>query len=126
MGLSITFKYFALLFLVISTVFSAQANVNPRNTSKTNTEQKVNEEQIPEQEQVQANEKEEVVEGNETLEGSESNKPNSSLNYFFYMIIKVKFENLFKFPDRNSPQSSTGINLINMNHLGGYFDQARI
>lgn len=126
MGLSNNFKYFALLLLVISTVFSAQANVNPRNTSKTNTEQKVNQEQIPQQEQVQANEKEETVEGNETREEVESNKPNSSLNYFFYMIIKVKFENLFKYPDRNSPQSSTGINLINMNRLEGYFDQARI
>jgi len=125
MGLSNNFKYCAILVLVLFTNVPSQATVNPRNTGKSTTENNISEEQIPVREQDQRTEKEEVAESIEPREEVGSGNSNSSLNYFFYMIIKVKFENLFKFPDRNAPPKSTGM-IININQVDGYFSNPRI
>ena len=126
MGLLNNFKYFAILAFLLFAVIPVQAHVNPRNTGKSTTEPKVSEEQLPVQQQDQNTEKEEAVENDEAEDATGTNNSNSSLNYFFYMIIKVKFENLFKFPDHSGPQKSTGINLMNIKELDNYLNHSRI
>ena len=125
MSLSSTFKFFAFLILVLGISSPLLANVNPRNTGKTATEHQLAEDQIQVQdpEHDPKGQEEEVVESNESQEEQRSKNSNSSLNYFFYMIYKVKFENIFKFPDGSSSQNSSGINLININSLIDYFNR---
>lgn len=110
MSISKTLKIFAVLSWLLLVVFPSQANVNPRNTGK-NSDQKLEQEQVQKQQQDQEEPQDQAIdEEEETREQRQDS--NSSLNYIFYMIYKVKFQDIFRFPDRTSPQNGAGLSLI--------------
>jgi hypothetical protein len=118
MRLSNTLKYLIILFITVSVTIPSQvqANNNPRNVNKTESGEDKRE-QVQPHDKV-ADEENKPVTGNEEVKDDEdSDISRSSFNYFFYLIYKVKFEDVFKFPDRRSPQNSTGIKLMDINSL---------
>ena len=124
MSLPNTLKFFAALILVLLVAFPSQANANPRNSGKT-TDPKLAQEQL-EQPQDHQDVPEDQITEEEDEEDQQRPASNSSLNYIFYMIYKVKFEDIFRFPDRSGTQNSSGINLININSLVDYFNNPKI
>ena len=115
MSLSKTLKFFAALTWVLLMAFPTLANTNPRNTGKT-SEQSMSQEALQNQYQDKEDSQEQVREEDDQ-EDQQQLDSNSSLNYIFYMIYKVKFEDLFRFPDRSGSQNSAGLKLININSL---------
>lgn len=123
-----TAKYFIIITLLVSGLLPdrLQANTNPRDTRKNGTEPQAEEQVQPDDAVEQERSDEDKAENDEGQEEDRSKTYNSSLNYFFYMIYKAKFENIFKFPDRSSPQNNRGINLININSLLEYFNHPKV
>ena len=124
MSLSKTLTFFAALAWVLLMAFPTQANTNPRNTGKP-SEQSISQETLENQYQDQEDSREEITEEDDR-DDQEQLDSNSSLNYIFYMIYKVKFEDLFRFPDRSGSQNSAGLKLIKLNSLLEYLNNPKI
>jgi hypothetical protein len=124
MSLSKTLKFFAVLVWVLLMAFPMQANTNPRNTGKT-SEQNISPEALQNQYQDEQESQEKISEEDDQ-EDQQQLDSNSSLNYIFYIIYKVKFEDLFRFPDRSGSQNSVGLKLININSLLEYLNNPKI
>lgn len=124
MSLSKTLQFFAVLAWVLLMAFPMQANTNPRNTGKT-SEQSISPEALQNQYQ-DKEESQEKIKEEDHQEDQQQLDSNSSLNYIFYMIYKVKFEDLFRFPDRSGSQNSVGLKLININSLLEYLNNPKI
>lgn len=118
MHLLINPKYFVILLLVFS--FSGvqilTANTNPRELNKRETKEE-KEQQVKPLEQQQDQQEQPISEESNKEENEASDASKSSFNYLFYLIYKVKFEDVFKFPDRRGPRNSAGITLLNINSL---------
>lgn len=124
MSLLKTLKFFAAFAWVLLMAFPMQANTNPRNTGKS-SEQSISPEALQNQYQDEEASQEKIREEDDQEDKQELDS-NSSLNYIFYMIYKVKFEDLFRFPDRSGSQNSAGLNLININSLLEYLNNPKI
>jgi len=129
MRLSNHSKYFIILLLGLFTAAATpvEANINPRNLkAETNTKEDPDQQVKPvkETEPKQLDQKQSTEKNDQEDEGSDVTK--SSFNYLFYLIYKVKFEDVFNFPDRRSPRNSASLDLINMNSLLDHLVQPKL
>ena len=84
---------------------------NPESTKELNEEQVQQKEELTEQN----TENESEAENDQVKPSKEAAA--SSFNYLFYMIYKVKFENIFRFPSRGNQQSTNlGVNFNDLLH----------
>ena len=93
------------------------ANTTPRNINKTETKEEKEQQPVKSNEQQQVQQEAQVSDEPNEKENEATDVSKSSFNYLFYLIYKVKFEDVFKFPDRRGPRNSTGITSFNINSL---------
>lgn len=98
-----------LSFAVLSTTL--YSNTGTPDSKKTENQEEV--QNAPEKEQISETTQERVADDNQIQDEESSEISNSSFNYFFYLIYKIKFEDIFKLPG----QSASKIRMINLNAL---------
>ncbi|GJM27369.1 MAG: hypothetical protein DHS20C17_00040 [Cyclobacteriaceae bacterium] len=118
MRLSKTLKYLIILFVVLLTAvpYQVSADANPENTGKTEAREENEEEQMY-QKDSETEQKDQVTDNGKVKDKERADISKSSFNYFFYLIYKIKFEDVFRFPQRGNTQNSIGIKVMDINSL---------
>ena len=102
-----TLKSFKILLLILLMVGGTTicANTEPTDTKEDNNKEQLQSEQI------------EQEESGPDISSKDDGAGNSSFNYFFYLIYKIKFADIFKLPNRNTEDNRSSIPTININWL---------
>lgn len=100
-------------------VTTVNANVEPTDKTNPNNKGQLQREQVEQDESgPDVNINEEIVGEKEGASDEDGGSiSNSSFNYFFYLIYKIKFSDIFKLPNRNTEDNRSSISTININSL---------
>ena len=104
------------MFLMVAAT-NANATIDPEDNHETDDKEQIQSElTATEQDSEQDKANAEIME-NEGSSEDDGSISNSSFNYFFYLIYKIKFADVFKLPNRNSESSRSAVPNINLNSL---------
>lgn len=108
-----------LLVIFLMTIgTSLNANIEPTDRDKTDNKEQLQSEQIEQDKDSNTgttnNEK---IESEGTSDDDAGSISNSSFNYFFYLIYKIKFADIFNLPNRNSENNQSAVPTVNINSL---------
>ena len=114
----IFFKIILVIFLMVAGT-TANADTGPTDINKDNHKEQLHDQQAEQNESgSEANTKEDLIQDQEgASDEDEVSISNSSFNYLFYLIYKIKFADIFKLPNRNTKDNSLSIPTININAL---------
>ena len=107
-------KFLLAIFLMVlcSNVF---ANTGPRETKEPKKQEQIQNANLQQEpDEAESNEEDGVEEG---VTESDESISNSSFNYFFYLIYKIKFEDVFRLPSRNISENGVDIHRVNIGAL---------
>ena len=105
-------KFLLVVFLVFAYT-TVSANTGTTNPKEVEDEQKV--EATTQQESNSA--EEDDLTNQEEMQEDDAAISNSSFNYFFYLIYKVKFEDVLKLPGRSTLNSGISMHRVNLGAL---------
>ena len=106
-------KILLVVFLVFAYATSS-ANTGTTNPKKVEDEQKV---ETPVQQETNSSEKDDLTNQDEIQDENDAAISNSSFNYFFYLIYKVKFEDVLRLPGRSTGNSGISMHRVNLTAL---------
>ncbi len=111
------FKFFLVILLMIAGTM-AIANIKPGDNRETDKEEIHNQQVEKDDSGSEAAAKKEGIKNKEeTSEKRQVNVSNSSFNYLFFLIYKIKFADIFRLPNRNDEENKLSIPAININSL---------
>ena len=114
----IFFKILLVIFLMVAGTI-ANADTGPTDINKDNNKEQLNDQQTEQNESgSEVNTKEDLIRNQEgTSDEDEVSISNSSFNYLFYLIYKIKFADIFKLPNQSTRDNSLSIPTINIKAL---------
>ena len=106
------------MFLMVAGT-TANADTGPTDINKDNNKEQLHDQQAEQNESgSEVNTKEDLIRDQEGASDEDDvSISNSSFNYIFYLIYKIKFADIFKLPNRNTRDNSLSIPTININAL---------
>lgn len=113
----IFFKFLLVIFLMIAGT-TANADTGPTDINKDNNKEQLQDQQAEKNESGSEAIKEDLIRDQEGASDEDDvSISNSSFNYLFYLIYKIKFADIFKLTNRNTKDNSLSIPTININAL---------
>ena len=111
-------KILLVIFLIVAGT-TANADTGPTDINKDNNKEQLHDQQAEQNESgSEVNTKEDLIRDQEGASDEDDvSISNSSFNYIFYLIYKIKFADIFKLPNRNTRDNSLSIPTININAL---------
>ena len=108
-----SFKFLLVLTLAFTYVASS-ANTGTTKPEEVKQEQKV---ETASSQETSADDQQDLTTEEEVQKDGEPAISNSSFNYFFYLIYKVKFQDVFKLPGRNAMNNGVALHRVNLNAI---------
>ena len=108
-----SFKILLVVFLMLVGI-GATAKDEPKDNNRTSDKEQIQEDQVEQEKSVETASVE--PEENQADEDGISIS-NSSFNYFFYLIYKIKFADIFNLPNQNSLKTRASTPSVNLNSL---------
>jgi hypothetical protein len=105
---------FLLVFMMAFTYIASSANTGTTKPKEVKQEQKV---EAATSKKVTTDDQQDLSTEEEVQQDHEPAISNSSFNYFFYLIYKVKFEDVFKLPGRSTMNNGVAIHRVNLNAI---------
>jgi hypothetical protein len=97
---------------------TANADTGPTDINKDNNKEQLQDQQAEKNESGSEAIKEDLIRDQEGASDEDDvSISNSSFNYLFYLIYKIKFADIFKLTNRNTKDNSLSIPTININAL---------